>query len=154
MKQNADQWIINIYTSFKPGRIGFWSWPFSVIYALWLLIVTLAQPERQTVNTFEVNLLMETWKRAGEGHSLSGAASFCTLLKCLSYLKWIKTSEWEVVHCAIVLFSPFPLEGLSVFSGWGDHYGKSRNVRNEALHKHCETKAFDITKLDLSSNNL
>lgn len=57
MRQNADPRIINIYIHLKPGRIGFWGRPFSVMYAFWLLIVTLPQSERQTVNTFEVNLL-------------------------------------------------------------------------------------------------
>lgn len=110
MRQNTDPWIINIYIYFKPGRIGFWGWPFSVIYAHWLLIVTLPQHERQTMNTFEVNLLMETWKKACEGQSLGGAASNCTLLKCLGYLKWNKTgflsqSESSVIfglNCAVV----------------------------------------------------
>lgn len=79
MQQNTDPWIINIYIYFKQGRIGFWGWPFSVIYALQLLIVTSQQPERQTVNTFAVNLLMETWKKACEGQSLAdGCEQLCS----------------------------------------------------------------------------
>lgn len=62
MRQNADPRIINIYIHLKPGRIGFRGRPFSVMYAFWLLIVTLPQSERQTVNTFEVNLLMGDMK--------------------------------------------------------------------------------------------
>lgn len=79
MEKNADPWIINIYIYFKRGRIGFWGRPFSVMYAFWLVIVTSPQSERQTVNTFEVNLLMETWKKACEGQSLRGAESNCAV---------------------------------------------------------------------------
>lgn len=105
MEQNADSQIINIYIYFKPGRIGFWGWPFSVMYAFWLLIVTSLQPERQIVNIFEVNLLMETWKNACEGQSLGGAASNCVLLKIFGLLE-IKErltllSKWYWLHCAV-----------------------------------------------------
>lgn len=57
MEQNADSWIINIYIYFKQGE----NWILRrAFYAFCLLIVTLLQPMRQTMNTFEVNLLMET----------------------------------------------------------------------------------------------
>lgn len=61
MRQNADPWIINIYIYLKPERIGFFRGrPLSVMYAFWLLIVTLPQSERRTVNTFEVNVSVGT----------------------------------------------------------------------------------------------
>lgn len=73
MRQNADPRIINIYIYLKPERIGFFfeARPLSVMYAFWLLIVTLPQSERRTVNTFEVNLSAGTWREAGEGQPLS-----------------------------------------------------------------------------------
>ncbi len=103
LRQNADPRIINIYIYFKPGRIGFWVWPFSVMYAFWLLIVTRCCSLRgKTVNTFEVNLLMETRKKACEGQSPSCAASNCALLSCSGYLKLNKSSfpsKVEVLWC-------------------------------------------------------
>lgn len=45
------------------------------MYAFWLLIMTSPQPERQSVNTFEGDLLMGKGKNAGEGQSRHGAAN-------------------------------------------------------------------------------
>lgn len=94
MRQNADPLIINIYIYFKPGRIGFWGWPFSVMYPLWLLIVTLLRPERQLwihLKWIFKWSILETWKKAREGQSLRGAVRNCALLKCLGCSKWNKT---------------------------------------------------------------
>lgn len=82
MEQNADSWIINIYIYFKQGE----NWILRrAFYAFCLLIVTLLQPMRQTMNTFEVNLLMETWKEACEGQLLSSAESSWAPLTCLCH---------------------------------------------------------------------
>lgn len=82
MEQNADSWIINIYIYFKQRE----NWILRrAFYAFCLLIVTLLQPMRQTMNTFEVNLLMETWKEACEGQLLSSAESNWAPLTCLCH---------------------------------------------------------------------
>lgn len=95
MRQNADPGIINIYIHLKPGRIGFWGWPFSVMYAFWLLIVTLPQSERQTVNTFEVNLLTGDMK-GGPWRSVS-------VQRC----KKKKPSYWALQKCFLGFLGRF-----------------------------------------------
>lgn len=101
MRQNANPWIINIYMYLKPERIRFWGWPFSVMYAFWLLIVTLLQPERQTEYI---------WSESLNGDMIEGLwrSVFLWCCKAVVLSSSLLTWEWWSSELIIIVMQHCP----------------------------------------------